>query len=93
MVPSDLNVSEWDGAAEMIFERGPDFKSTAKSDDYYQKVILPDERAFLTSEALQHLRWMDPETMAGDKVVIIEDGKAMIDCEETMGIWKDWTAK
>ncbi|KAK5196697.1 hypothetical protein LTR99_005489 [Exophiala xenobiotica] len=93
MVPSALNVSGWDGAAEMIFERGPDFKSTAKSDDYYQKVILPDERAFLMSEALQHLRWMDPGTVVGDKVVIIEDGKAMIDCEETMGIWKDWTAK
>jgi hypothetical protein len=93
MVPSALNVSDWDGAAEMIFERGPDFKSTAKSDDYYQKVILPDERAFLMSEALQHLRWMDPGTVVGDKVVIIEDGKAMIDCEETMGVWKGWTAK
>ena len=93
MVPSDLNIFEWDGAAEMIFERGPDFKSTTKSDDYYQKVILPDERAFLISEALQHLRWMEPRTMVGDKVVIIQDGKAMVDCEEAMKIWNDWPAK
>ncbi len=93
MLPSDLHIAEWDGAAEMTFERGPDFKSTAKSDDYYQKVILPDERAFLISEALQNLRWVDPETMVGDKVVIIQGGRAMIDCEEDMKIWNDWPAK
>ncbi len=93
MLPSDLHIAEWDGAAEMTFEREPDFKSTAKSDDYYQKVILPDERAFLISEALQNLRWVDPETMVGDKVVIIQDGRAMIDCEEDMKVWNDWPAK
>jgi len=92
-VPSDLDISEWDGAAEMTFERGPDFKSTTKSDDYYQKVILPDERAFLLSEALQHLRWMEPGAVVGEKVIIIQDGKAMIECEEDMKIWGDWSAK
>lgn len=92
-VPSDFHVSEWDGAAEMVFERGPDFQSTAKSDDYYQKVILPDERSFLISEALQHLRWMEPGAVEGDKVVIIRDGKALIDCEEDTKIWKEWPSK
>lgn len=89
-MPSDLDISEWDGAAEMIFERGPDFKSTAKSDDYYQKVILQDERAFLRSEALQHLQWADCGTVVGDKVVIIQDGEAMIDCEEDKKSWNNW---
>ncbi|KAI1611239.1 hypothetical protein EDD37DRAFT_443605 [Exophiala viscosa] len=92
-VPSTVNILEWDGAAEMVFGRGPDLKSTSKSDYYHQKVILPDERAFLTSEALQHLQWMDPGAIVGDKVIIIQDGKALIDCEEDMKIWNEWPAK
>jgi hypothetical protein len=90
-VPADLDISEWDGAAEMLIERPADFKSTIKSNDYYQKVILPDERAFLLSEALDHLRRVDGGTIVGDKVVIIQDGKAMIDFEEDMKTWKEWT--
>ncbi|KAK4942803.1 hypothetical protein LTR10_017563 [Elasticomyces elasticus] len=88
--PSDLNISESDGAAEMCFERGLDFKSTAKCDDYYQNVILPDERAFLVRDALQHLRWLEPGAMVGDRVVLIQDGKALIDCEKDLKIWNEW---
>lgn len=92
-VPSNFNISGWDGAAEMAFERGPDFKSTAKSDDYYQNVILPDERTFLVCEALQHLQWMDPGAIVGDKIVFLQGGKALIDCEEDMKIWNNWLVK
>jgi hypothetical protein len=77
----------------MIFERAPDFRSTVKSNDYYQKVILPDERAFLLSEALQHIRRVDSGTVVGDNLVIIQDGKAMINCEEDMRIWREWPSQ
>ena len=77
----------------MLFERAPDFKSTVKSNDYYQKVILQDERAFLLSEALQHIRRVDSGTVVGNKVVIIQDGKAMINCEEDMKIWREWPSQ
>jgi hypothetical protein len=77
----------------MIFERAPDFKSTAKSNDYYQKVILQDEETFLLSKALQHIRRVDSGTVVGNKVVIIQDGKVMIDCEEDMKIWREWPSQ
>jgi len=54
--------------------------------DYYLEVILEDEKRFLVSEALNHLKFVDGVT--GTKRVIIQDGKAVVDIPESF--WETW---
>jgi hypothetical protein len=74
----------------MVSECPKDHNPSAKASYYYQKVILPDERAFLLSEARQYLRRVESGTITGDKVVIIQYGKSMIDCGEYTKVWNEW---
>jgi hypothetical protein len=90
--PEGLKIEDWDGAAEMIF--GPrDFTPPAKSQDYYEKVILVDERRFLMSEALKHLLRVDNGTIEGDVNVVIKDGKPLIEYDEYKKIWDEWVVE
>lgn len=57
-------------------------------DDYYKEIILSDERRFLVSEALEHILRVDPGTVTGEKKVIIENGKCLVEVKEE--IWKVW---
>ena len=86
----DLNVSEWDGAAGMppqdILDNPPAMPKWKK--DYYEEVILLDERRFLFSEALAHIKRVDPKTVTGDKRVVIEDGKSLVHVPES--VWEVW---
>ncbi|RFU25504.1 hypothetical protein B7463_g10830, partial [Scytalidium lignicola] len=86
----DLDVSEWDGAAAMpaqeILDNPPPTPQWKK--DYYLEVILPDERRFLVSEALEHIKRIPPQTVTGDLRVVIENGKPLIDIPET--VWELW---
>lgn len=88
--PDDLDISEWDGAAEMVIQLPADWKPTAKSEDYYLKVILPDERRFLLNEAKMQIRRVGGGTVVGDKVVIIDGGKPLINCGGDMKVWDEW---
>ena len=54
--------------------------------DYYLEVILEDEKRFLVSEALDHLKFVDGVT--GTKRVIIQDGKAVVEIPES--VWEVW---
>lgn len=56
--------------------------------DYYREVILADERRFLVSEALEHIKRVGPETVSGDEKVVIRDGKSVVDVPDT--IWEVW---
>ena len=56
--------------------------------DYYEEVILVDERRFLFSEALAHIKRVDPKTVTGDKRVVIEDGKSLVHVPES--VWEVW---
>ncbi|KAI7153004.1 hypothetical protein KC349_g8645 [Hortaea werneckii] len=50
----NITLAGWDAAAEMVFL--PDFQlEEMKEREYYQKVILPDERKFLLDEARAHM--------------------------------------
>ncbi|KAH8803039.1 hypothetical protein F5884DRAFT_682304 [Xylogone sp. PMI_703] len=85
-----LDISEWDGVAAMpsqeVLENPPPIPKWKK--DYYQEVILPDERRFLVSEALQHIKRVPPQTVKGVLRVVIEDGKSLIDVPES--VWDVW---
>jgi hypothetical protein len=86
----DLDISDWDGAAELKFaEVTPEGPEGGKK--YFQEVILVDERRFLISEALDHVKRVDPGTVKGDRKVIIEGGNVV--CELDYGSdAKIWTS-
>jgi hypothetical protein len=83
----------WDGAAQSI----PGTANLSEGEKawrnaYYQEVILPDERRFLVSEALNHFKIV--EGVTGKKIAIIKDGKAMVDIpEDIMAVWRTYEAK
>jgi hypothetical protein len=86
----DLDISEWDGAAELNFaEVKPESSEAGKK--YFREVILVDERRFLVSEALKHVRRVDAGTVVGERKVIIDGGKVV--CELDYGSEdKVWTS-
>lgn len=58
---------------------------------YFQNVILADERRFLVSEALMHVKRVKPGTVEGRRVVIIEDGRIQVDIpEDIQQEWDRW---
>ncbi|RDI85895.1 hypothetical protein Vi05172_g4149 [Venturia inaequalis] len=85
----DLNVSEWDGAAELKF-KDPKPEGPEGANRYFQDIVLADERKFLVSEALEHYKMVDGGTVTGDRKVIIEDGKVVYElCYlENVKIWQ-----
>ncbi|KAJ5131092.1 uncharacterized protein N7515_007131 [Penicillium bovifimosum] len=91
-----LNLQEWDGASEMISTASEEDKAAWRANDpcylgYYQHVIVPDEERFLIDKAASHVKTIKPGTVTGRKVVIIEDGKALVDAgEEIMTLWNQW---
>jgi hypothetical protein len=72
-----LNIEEWDGAATMDVLY-PEKYAAAFQDPYYLNVILPDERRFLVSEAMEHIKLVPAGTIDGDRKVIIDGRKATI---------------
>jgi hypothetical protein len=58
--------------------------------DYYQEVILVDERHFLVSEAIQHILRVPGGGVEGKKKVVIEDGKIAEGVAVSDEIWKVW---
>lgn len=60
---------------------------------YYQEIILPDERRFLVSEALEHIARVPPGTVKGETKVVIRDGKCEIEVsEEVWRVWRSYEA-
>ncbi|MCJ1371579.1 hypothetical protein MMC20_002797 [Loxospora ochrophaea] len=108
--PADLHIEDWDGAAEMVFA-SPTTSSNddnaqvraqkTTADDYFRKVIIPDETRFLVDEARKHIKWLEPGTVEGERIVIIEerkvatgvDGKPVVDVAEAMRAWEEWVVK
>jgi hypothetical protein len=56
--------------------------------DYYREVILPDERRFLVSDALDHIFRVSPGSVKGERKVIIEEGECLIEVGDD--IWRVW---
>ena len=70
----------------------------AMQDPYYLHIILPDERRFLLSNALEHICSLPVGSIVGERKVIIEDGKVAegVDkeaLERNMAVWREWEAK
>jgi hypothetical protein len=56
--------------------------------DYYAEVVLVDEVRFLVSAAREHLKRVEPGTVVGDRRVVIQDGKSLIEIPES--VWEVW---
>jgi len=92
----EIDLSYYDGAAAMppqpVLDNPP---PTPKwKEDYYKEVILPDERRFLFSEALDHIFRVDPGTVKGDRKVVIDEGKCLIEVgDEVWRVWREYEAR
>lgn len=63
-------------------------------EDYYQEIILPDERRFLVNEALDHIVRVPPGTVKGERKVVIGEGKCLIEVsEEIWGVWREYEGR
>lgn len=99
--PEDLDVSAYDGAAETIFDHPPGFQGSAKSKDFFQKVIVPDEKRFLEGAAREIARFVDARLIDGDRIVLVEDGKVklgedgkpVVDTTLASKTWDEWVVQ
>jgi len=61
---------------------------------YHEEVIVGDEKKFLKSEALGHIKWVESGSIEGDTLVVIEDGKAKVDVPaEFWAVWEEYKKK
>jgi hypothetical protein len=85
-----LDMSSWDGAAGTVRPQvsvAP--QPTPKwVEDYYNEVVLQDERRFLVSEARLHIKLVEPGTVRGERRVVIQEGKCVIAIGDE--VWKAW---
>ena len=75
----------------------PEKMAEAFSDPYYLNVILPDERRFLVSEAKQHMKVVLLGSVVGDRKVIIDGMKSVVDDREprdaqreALKVWREY---
>jgi hypothetical protein len=99
--PADLDIAEWDGAAELVFEPPPGFKESAKAKDFFRRVVVPDEKKFLIDEARKHAKFVDAGMVEGERIVLVEngkiavdkDGQLVVDITEAMKVWDEWVVE
>lgn len=90
-------MGDWDGAAgsvrpdpanERVKETPPWVQA------YYREVVLEDEKRFLLSEALLHMKVVDPGLVNGERKVIIQDGKCVIEVADNVWrLWREYEAR
>jgi len=90
---SDIDLTPFSGAAEMRSEDvmkifAPELPMPQWKKDYYEKVILKDEKRLLESLATEHLVQVGEGTVSGERRVVIEGGKSLIEVEES--VWELW---
>jgi hypothetical protein len=96
--PADLDITEWDGAAELVFQPPPDFQESVKAKDFFRRVVVPDEKKFLIDEARKHAKFVGAGTVEGQRIVLVENGKIVVggdgrprvDITEAMKVWDEW---
>ncbi|KAK6442081.1 hypothetical protein LTR95_001700 [Oleoguttula sp. CCFEE 5521] len=87
-----VDLEQWDAVAEMLFPFDFDFGNWLAAGtvgkQYFQDVILPDERRFLLSNAMEHLQGVDAGSVVGDRIVLMQNGKATVEYEEWQRLFK-----
>ncbi|KAK3654669.1 hypothetical protein LTR56_003942 [Elasticomyces elasticus] len=81
-----IKLDEWDASSEV------DLANVDEGQDFYSKVILPDERKLFLTEARNHMEIVDAGSVVGDRVEFIVDGKALVEYEEWKKVWNEHEA-
>ncbi|CZR60950.1 uncharacterized protein PAC_10846 [Phialocephala subalpina] len=91
-----VDISSFNGAAGMPPQHILDNPSPMPKwkEAYYKEVILPDERRFLFSEALDHITRVPPQTVKGERKVVIDGGRPLIEVkDEVWKVWREYEAR
>ena len=90
-------MSGWDGAAGTVRPDAagvPTKETPAWVHAYHRDVVLEDERRFLVSEAQLHLKVVGPGSVKGERRVVIQDGKCVIEVgEDVWRVWREYEAR
>ncbi|RMY83864.1 hypothetical protein D0861_07227 [Hortaea werneckii] len=73
----NIKLDDWDAAAEMVFPPGFQLEEMAER-EYYEKVVLPDEKKFLLDEARRHMVVVAAGSVEGSRVEVIKDGESVL---------------
>jgi len=87
---SGISLDHVDAAAQMAFPPVitiDDLYRAKVGKEYHVNVILPDERRFLVSEALEHIVGVEAGAITGTRVEFIVDGKPIVDYAEWQRTW------
>ncbi|PMD50464.1 uncharacterized protein K444DRAFT_621836 [Hyaloscypha bicolor E] len=88
--PSTLDLSPWAGAAE----KPPSDSSVEDPQwltDYYREVVMVDEKRFLDRDAEVWFKRVEPGTVEGERKIIIDGGKLLIEIPESVTrVWKEY---
>jgi len=90
-------IRTFSGGIEIV-QRGDPTKETEEQPlwmkAYHEEVIIGDEKKFLESEALNHIKWVDAESVEGNTLVVIEDGEVKVDVPaEFWAVWEEYKKK
>ncbi|KAI7272360.1 hypothetical protein KC343_g1620 [Hortaea werneckii] len=72
-----ISLADWDAAAEMVFPPGFQLEQMAER-EYYEEMILPDERRFLLDEARRHMVVVTAGSVEGRRVEVIKGGNVVL---------------
>lgn len=87
-----ININDYDAAAEMAFPpivTIDDVYRAKVGKEYHVRVIIPDEKRFLVSEALEHIKFVEPGAVMGERTEFIIDGRPLVECEEWQQRWEE----
>ncbi|KAK3672209.1 hypothetical protein LTR78_007962 [Recurvomyces mirabilis] len=87
------NLTDWDAGVELKFLPGHSLETMTKGQSYYQEVIIPDERNLFLTVALENMESVDAETVKGERVEFIVDGKAVVDSSEWRSVWAKYEGR
>lgn len=94
-----VDLTPFSGAAEMpsedvlkIFAPDPPMPQWKK--DYYEEVILKDEKKLLESLATEHLVQVAEGTVSGERKVVIQGGKSVVPVDGSVWeVWREYEAR
>ncbi|KAK4494280.1 hypothetical protein PRZ48_014578 [Zasmidium cellare] len=75
-----VDLTEWDGAAEMVFGEGSDITTATSGARYFQDVVVKDELEFLYTKSTSHAKPV-VGGISGDRVEFVKGGKPLVEFE------------
>lgn len=91
-LPEDVDLAEWDGAAELVVEP-PETMAAWAEHSYFEKIIKADGLEFIKGDGGDEMKILFGSIVTGDRKVFIENGKAVVDYTSGQKVWDEWKEK